>query len=57
MIFILYSLLIIISQVKFTGEKIKISLAFTGATKHNGLSAFGGSIHRTESDSCFRGYE
>jgi len=41
----------------FTGEKIKISLAVAGATKNNGLGGYGGRIHRTESDSSFRGFE
>ncbi len=41
----------------FTGEKIKISLGIAGAKKHNVFSAFDGKIHRTESDSNFRGYE
>jgi len=41
----------------FTGERIKISLAMVGAKKDNGLSGFGGRIHKGYEDSSMRGFE
>ncbi len=41
----------------FTGEKIKISLAAAGNRRHDPMTGFDSRLHRTTSDSSFRGFE